>query len=122
MTPRRLALVALAFAVLVQTGMVLVYHRITDGCFCQVLRAPSPPIPPRFVIGFLQVASLPAVKLPFVNKIDLLGVWGPHSLAGSWAAMLTYAAINAVFWFTGAFALMKGIVLLGRIRSSRRAF
>lgn len=122
MTTRRMVTIALVFAVVVQTGLVVTYHRITDGCFCQVLRAPSLPIPPRFVIEFLEIASLPAVKLPYVNKIDVLGVWGPHSLAGSWAAMLTYAAINAVFLFAGAFALLKGIVLLGRIRSSRRAF
>lgn len=123
MTTRRITLIALVFAVLVQTGLVVIYHHVTDGCFCQTLRSPSVPIPPAFVVDFLEVASLPAEQFPFVTRLDPLAWgYGRYPIAAGWAAMLAIAAINAVFWFAGAFALMKGIVLLGRIRGPRRAF
>lgn len=117
MTRRRIGLISLAFALLVQGAWAIAYHSVINGCCGGLLQVPQPPIALPHVLRFAQFAAQPlaalaggpqAVLLPFATDAA--------SDPRSWSRILIFAATNAVFWFAAACLLLHGIVLLWRIR------
>lgn len=98
MTPRTLRWIAFGIALSVQAGMVVTYGMITDWCFCSHSGSPSPPMPPVFVLRFLDLSVLPAAWM----------------MKGMGAPVLF--VVNLEAWFFGVLALLHGMCFAGRIR------
>jgi hypothetical protein len=113
---RRLAVIALACAVLVQAGWIAAYHRATGGCFCWVTGSPDPPPQPDVVYRYILGASYPLGRFAGPNPIHLPNL---HPIAAEWLGALTYAAINAFFWFDALFLLMTIVAFGSRVRMDR---
>ncbi len=98
MTWRTLTFVALAIALAVQIAMVLTYGAITDWCFCSHTGSPSPPVPPPFVMRFLDLAVLPAAMYERGLAVQVLFV------------------LNLDAWFIGSLVLLHAMALAARVR------
>lgn len=118
MTYRRIALVSLVFALLVQAAFIAVYHWHTRGCFCRFTGMPSPRPLPDHLNWLLSISSLPLGRGVIPSELPLPGDF--HTLE-SWAGALLYAGVNAFFWFDAVFLALTGVVLLCRLRVGRRA-
>lgn len=113
---RRLAVIALACAVLLQAGWIWAYHRATGGCFCWVTGTPNPPRQPDFVYRYIELVALPLGGAAGPVSIRLPGV---SAIVAEWLGALAFAAVNAFFWFDALFLLMVGAMLIRRIRVRR---
>lgn len=98
MTPRTLRRLAFALALLVQTAMMLTYGAVTDGCFCSVTGAPTPPVPPDVALRLIETAVLPTAWMEPGMGLPVLFV------------------LNLDAWFIGVLALLHGMVLALRVR------
>jgi hypothetical protein len=98
MTARHLYWAAAATAFAVQTAMVVTYGTITGWCFCSADVTPSPPVPPLFVMRFLDAAVLPAAWMTRGLAVQLIFVQ------------------NVTIWFVAVLALLYGITLAARVR------
>lgn len=98
MTARHLYWAAAATTFAVQTAMVVAYGTITGWCFCSVTQTPSTPIPPPFVMRFLDLAVLPAAWMTKELAVQLIFVQ------------------NVTIWFVAVLALLYGMTLAARVR------
>lgn len=98
MISRQLCQAALAIALAVQIAWMLTYGAATEWCFCAITRHPSPPIPPPFVLRFLELAVLPNALR--VRGTGLHGVFVMSVAAG----------------FVAVLVLLHGMALAARIR------
>lgn len=103
MTPRRLRWTAFTLALAMQVGMVIAYGMATEWCFCAITGFPDPPVPPPFVIRFIEVAVLPSAWMRTGLGIGLLFI------------------LNLEMWFLALLALLHGMALLARVRFRRAA-
>lgn len=98
MTPRTIRRLAFGIALAVQTGMVVTYGTITDWCFCSVTGSPEPPIPPLFMMLFLELAVLPAAWETKGHAVQMLFV------------------LNLGAWFFAMRCVLDALVLTARVR------
>lgn len=98
MPPRALRWLAFGIALSVQIGMVVTYGMITDWCFCSVTGYPDPPIPPPYVMRFLELSTLPATL-----RIKGMAVQGLF-------------VVNLEVWFGAMLALLHALAFAARLR------
>lgn len=98
MTARSLTFIALTIALAVQAAMVLTYGAVTGWCFCSHTGATSPPIPPPFVLRFLELAIEPAASYSRELPVQVRLV------------------LNLDAWFIGSLALLHAMALAARVR------
>lgn len=101
MTPRTIRRLAFGIALAVQIGMVVTYGTITDWCFCSVTGSPEPPIPPLFMVRFLELAVLPAAWETKGLPVQLLFV------------------LNLGAWFLFVRGVLHALAHAGRVRVGR---
>jgi hypothetical protein len=102
LSQRRLRWIAITLALAMNAGTITVYGAITDWCFCSVTGLPEPPIPPPYLIRFLETVALPATLVtngPGIGAMVILGLAG---------------------WFAVILALLNAITLVARIRIRAR--
>jgi|GEM_PF-5134659 len=118
MTKRRIGWIAAAFALLAQGAFVVTYRSLMYGCCGGLLQHPQPPIALPHVFRIAETAGQPLMMLAggpgtFADFAMKLG--GSGDPAG-WAGVVPFALINGVIWFVAVYLLLKGVVLLCRIR------
>lgn len=96
MIANRAVWAALSTALAMQVAMVIGYGFITDWCFCAITGSPSPPVPPPFLMRFLELATLPVTS--------------------SGLAVQPLFVFSVIGWFAVLLVLLEGMVLAARIR------
>lgn len=98
MIQRHLRWIAITLTLAMNAGMIAVYGAITDWCFCAICGLPEPPVPPPYMIRFLEFAASPATLVMNglgLGEIVILGLAG---------------------WFVAFLALLNVMALVARIR------
>lgn len=113
MTTRRLAIIALGFALLVQAGFIATFYWQTNGSLFYFTGSPSPRSLTDSVSWLLSISSLPLGRAAVPASFPLPGA---SYEVETWVGLLVYAGINAFFWFDAIFFFLIGIVLLLRVR------
>ena len=113
MTTRRLAIIALGFALLVQAGFIATFHWQTNGALFYFTGSPSPRSLTDSVSWLLSISSLPLGRLSVPGSFPLPGA---SYRVETWVGLFVYAGINAFFWFDAIFFFLIGILLLLRVR------
>ncbi|HEX8393670.1 MAG TPA: hypothetical protein VF665_15095 [Longimicrobium sp.] len=98
MSPRRIRLVALSFAVTVNVAAIVLWGEMTNWCFCSVTGVPEPPIPPPYALRFLIAAT------------------GPTGLLSDGVTQATIVINGIPFWFLIAWLSTHGLVFAARVR------
>lgn len=98
MPARHLYRAAATIALAVQVAMVATYGTITGWCFCSITSVPSPPVPPVYVMRFLDLAVLPAAWMTKGLAVPLIFVQ------------------NVTVWFVAVLVLLYGMTLAARVR------
>jgi hypothetical protein len=98
MTPRKLRWTAFTIALAMQVGMIVAYGMMTEWCFCAITGFPDPPIPPPFMIRFIQLAVLPTEWMRNGLGVGVLFI------------------LNLEVWFFALLTLLHAIALTARVR------
>lgn len=114
---RRLAIIALAFALLVQAGFIATFHWQTNGALFYFSGSPSPRPLTDSVSWLLSISSLPLGRLSVPASFPLPGA--SYELE-TWAGLIVYAGVNAFFWFDVIFFFLIALVMLLRVRIGTR--
>ncbi|HEX8394336.1 MAG TPA: hypothetical protein VF665_18470 [Longimicrobium sp.] len=102
MTNRRLLWIAASIALVMQAGVVILYGRMTHGCFCAITEVSADPDPWPWQVWYVTRFASP----------PLSSIAQPTSWldAGPWAVR------NAIPWTVGWWLALRAIVLLLRVR------
>lgn len=102
MTPRTLWFTALAIALSVQIGMLVTYGVVSEWCFCALTTATNPPIPPPYVMRFLELSTLPTAFFMRGLPVSVL------------------LMLNLEAWFFMVLGLLHGMTFVARLRVRAR--
>ncbi|MBB4634329.1 hypothetical protein [Longimicrobium terrae] len=102
MTQRWLRWIAFILALAINGAAIVVYGIITDWCFCAICGVPEPPVPPPYMIRFLEFAVFPAGLVTNGPGADIILI------------------VGAAVWFVMILALLNVMAFVARIRVRAR--
>lgn len=123
MTKRRIGWIAAAFALLAQGAFAVTYRSLMNGCCGGHNLLVQPPIALPHVFRIAETAGQPLVMLAGWpgTFADFARKFGGSGDPAAWSGVVPFTLINGVIWFAAVYLLLKGVVLLCRIRIAPNA-